>query len=95
MNQSRNTANQAKDLANSNKNNIIQVKHLAVQGAQAHRGLCAYKADLENRLRQSRQFLKTHPNGLPGLISPSALRVSIINQTSILNALQDFKCSKK
>lgn len=66
-------------------------RHLAAQGREARQGLCALKNDLKVRANASRAFLRTHPNGIPG-IPADVLRQSIRNQEATLRALERTRC---
>lgn len=53
--------------------------------------LCVLRADLERRVRMSREFLAENPQGIPGI--PSAvLRKSIADQQRTVDALAPLDC---
>jgi hypothetical protein len=55
--------------------------------------LCTLRADLQRRITQSKDFLVTHPNGIPG-IPAGTIRVGIVNQQHTLDALRLLECPK-
>lgn len=54
---------------------------------QDHAALCAFKADLTNRVLDGLHFLSAHPNGIPG-ITGDVLRQSVRNQAKTVYSLQ-------
>ncbi len=68
-----------------------RIGRLARDGAEAHAGLCALKADLVRRIGASEMFLHDHPNGIPG-ISAVTIAASIANQQATLKALKPIIC---
>lgn len=53
--------------------------------------LCALRDGLESRVAESEQFLKAHPNGIPG-ISKQDITRSIVNQKLTISALSALNC---
>lgn len=56
-------------------------------------GLCAMRADAQERIDQSADFLKENPNGIPG-ISAEQLKRSTANSIRTRDALKDLDCPK-
>lgn len=71
---------------------VQQNRHLARDGKQAHDGLCVLKDDYRHRVRDSKEFLILHPNGIDG-ISRSAILNSIANLQATIDALNIIHCS--
>lgn len=87
INQSRETHK----LQMSNTHLIISNHKLAVQGAQAHRGVCAFRKNLErqaqdsaHQIHQTKVFLRHHPNGIAG-IPASVLRQALKDRGDTLD----------
>lgn len=55
------------------------------------RALCALRHDLEQRVDSSAAFLRTHPNGVPG-ISARVIQDGISNQERTIKALSVLSC---
>lgn len=55
--------------------------------------LCALHQDIEERLENSKQFLKDHPDGIPG-ISVEEIQRGIDAQERTLNALSPLLCEE-
>lgn len=53
--------------------------------------LCAFRHDLESRIRQSADFLAKHPNGIPG-IPVGTIRTSLNNQRATVKSLDILTC---
>lgn len=53
--------------------------------------LCALRADLENRVVSSQQFLLEHPTGVGG-ITPAAIQTGIQNSQRTIKALSNLVC---
>lgn len=73
---------------------LLQVgtnRHLTRDGKQAHDALCVFKADLGQRVNASREFLTTHPQGIPG-IPAAVIRTSVMNQQATLDSLSALTC---
>lgn len=69
----------------------VQNRQLAVQGKEAHDGLCALKRDYEQRIEASLKFLRENPKGIPG-IPASLIRNTVRNQQATLDALARLRC---
>lgn len=59
--------------------------------ASTRAGVCAFRADLESRVKASEQYLADHPGGVFGL-SPAQLRSSLDGQRRTVAALQAVTC---
>jgi len=68
-----------------------QREKLAVVAVSTARGLCAIRHDAENSVQQSQDFLKDHPNGIPGISRKLLLR-SIAQQQALADNLAGIKC---
>jgi predicted PurR-regulated permease PerM len=53
--------------------------------------LCALRHDLEQRVAGGEQFLREHPEGIPG-IPAKTLQTSIDGQRRTIRALSNLKC---
>jgi hypothetical protein len=53
--------------------------------------LCTFRRDLEVRVTTSREFLRMHPNGIPG-VPARAIRDSLTNQQRTVDALSGIDC---
>ena len=53
--------------------------------------LCALRLDLERRSVASREYLREHPNGAPG-IPAKAIRDGLRNQDRTISALSGINC---
>lgn len=79
---------------------ILSIVLLAVagyaynQGRKNTRALCAIRANAENRLEQTQQFLRDHPNGIAG-ISVADLQRSLNAYTATIRSLDDVDCPPK
>lgn len=62
-----------------------------VESQQTNAALCALKGDLEARVSQSDNFLKTHPNGFAG-IPASAIKVGVESEERTIRALHILSC---
>jgi hypothetical protein len=63
----------------------------SAEGAEVHEAICALSADLESRTERSRDFLRDHPNGIPG-IPAATIRESVTNQERSIAALSVVSC---
>lgn len=70
---------------------IRELRHQSREGVTAHQALCAFKLDLAYRVTASQEYLRTHPEGFPG-IPASTLRNSIANQQRTLDSLSGLHC---
>ncbi len=77
---------QVRELSDSNRDSIVQLERVGMDGERAHRAICALNDDLERRIALTQQFLADHPNGTPG-IPADVLRNSVSNQRQSLDAL--------
>lgn len=67
------------------------VNRVAIVSQQNSRALCLRKADEQRTVRQSRAYLRTHPNGAPGI--PKSLIERSIKQAQVaLKSLVDVQC---
>lgn len=57
------------------------------KGSVSLRALCAFKQDLSGRIESYEDFIKAHPNGIPG-ISIGTLKTSLFNQRATLSSLR-------
>src|SRR5438128_2048335 len=69
----------------------LKMQTLSREGRQAHAAICTLRSDLERRTQDSRDFLKQHPDGIPG-IPASLIRNSIKNQQQTIDALRAASC---
>lgn len=53
--------------------------------------LCALRADVEQRIASSQDFLKEHPNGVPGF-NAAAINASLVNSQRTVKALSGLDC---
>jgi hypothetical protein len=53
--------------------------------------LCAFRADLQQRVTSGEAFLKTHPQGILGIPAPT-IRASLNNQEATLRTLAPLIC---
>lgn len=53
--------------------------------------LCAYRADLESRIKSSQDFLVKHPNGIPG-VAVSDIQKSVDSQQHAVKAFKKINC---
>lgn len=67
------------------------VVQLIRQNSQANAALCTFRGDLQQRAIGAQDFLREHPDGIPG-ISAKALRTSIDNQRRTVDALASLDC---
>lgn len=79
--------NSSRNLSKENRDLIERVRVLALDGKQAHDSLCALKADLRQRVKDSEKFLTEHPHGIAG-IPASVIANSIKGQRATLKALR-------
>jgi hypothetical protein len=71
---------------------VFVVANKSNEGSETHAAVCALTEDLEQRTDSARDFLRTHPQGLPGIASASQLRESTHNQERTLEALSAVSC---
>jgi hypothetical protein len=70
---------------------IKATRDLAAQGEEAHVALCALRVDLERRVQASQDFLREHPEGIPG-IPTATIKQGIDNQKKTIDALGFLEC---
>lgn len=61
-------------------------------GHTSKNALCAIRLNAQVQLDQGKEFLKDHPNGLPGLASPDDLQNNIDNYSATVTALSNLNC---
>lgn len=61
------------------------------EARRTHDSLCVFRADLEARVAQTRDFLVEHPRGFAG-IPAGTLQKSIDDQQRTINALANLDC---
>lgn len=71
---------------NHDQDRLRQIRALALDGADAHRALCVFKADLEQRVAEGKAFLATHQGGFAG-IPAAVIRNSLQNQERTVKSL--------
>lgn len=71
----------------------FKLQALANQGHSVHAAVCVFRADLEKRVETSKQFLKEHPNGIPG-IPASLIKNSIENIQKTIDSLKRLDCKE-
>lgn len=64
---------------------------LQTQTDRTNHALCTLRNDLDRRTIASKEFLREHPEGLPG-IPAAVIRTSIQNQEQTIRALATLKC---
>lgn len=67
------------------------IQELSRQGSQAHRALCAFKTDLQQRVDRRAALMKGHPEGTQ-TTSIASLRTTQANQIATLKSLDDLTC---
>lgn len=63
---------------------LYQLRNQANDGQESHKAICALVADYHKRIVDGEQFIKAHPNGIPGI--PGSI---------ILNSIQNEKRTAK
>jgi hypothetical protein len=75
---------------------VRTTRHLSSQNRElvisTNRALCNFYFDLDRRRQATVEFIKTHPDGIPG-ISRIELDRSLASQQATLDSLSDLKCS--
>lgn len=69
----------------------VQIKENRDNNAETQGALCTLRADIEQRVEGSRDFLADHPEGILG-IPASAIQVSLEGQERTVAALSDLSC---
>jgi hypothetical protein len=54
--------------------------------------LCTFRGDLQTRVDGSKEFLKSHPHGLPGLATANQLQDDINNRSRAIASLRGLSC---
>lgn len=70
----------------------IDLANVEEEARKATTAMCALRADLRDRVQNSKQFLQEHPGGIPG-IPPSQIRDSINGQMRTIETLKVIDCS--
>lgn len=70
---------------------IVQAHFASTSSAEIHGALCALRKDVTVRVRISRDFLRDHPEGVPG-IPAGAIKVSLAGQERTVRALDGLSC---
>jgi hypothetical protein len=64
---------------------------LAQNAATDHAALCTFRVDLQSRVNETVDYLRTHPKGFPG-VPLRTLQTSLNNQRLSLQSLQALNC---
>lgn len=68
------------------------VVYVVVTAAQTHDALCTFRADLQNRVSQSQDFL-AHPDKYPGIhIDPTVIQTQVDSQKRTVASLSGLGC---
>jgi hypothetical protein len=70
---------------------LVQVQVEVQRNKETHLALCALRADLQNRVRSSEEFLRDHPEGFAG-ITAEQIQVQVINQKRTIDAIGFLDC---
>ncbi len=70
---------------------LHQLNHQTSEGVVAHKALCAFKLDLQQRIAADATFLLLHPHGILG-IDPDSVRLTNANQINTLKSLSILHC---
>lgn len=71
---------------------VFQITDSVQRDQEANtRALCSFKGDLQRRVDQGAEILRTHPNGILG-IPAATIRVSLVNQQASLKSLSPLVC---
>lgn len=70
------------------------IRRLAAEGAEAHRAICVFRTDLEQRVQAGYKLLADHPHGLFG-IPAATIRNSLDNEQQTVDALSVIHCDPK
>lgn len=65
-----------------------QIKTVALD---THSALCTFKGDLKRRVTDTEQFLKEHPEGIPG-VPTATIRRSLDGQRATIRSLASLNC---
>jgi uncharacterized membrane protein len=69
---------------------FIRTNHQAAANTAA---LCALRSNLQRQVDSSVAFLRTHPEGVPGLATAKEIRADISNRRSTIRTLSGLECS--
>lgn len=72
---------------------VFAVYKIDTEASNTRHALCTFRGDLERRVQSSRDFLRDHPKGIPGIPSVT-IRTGITNQQRTIDALQDLECEE-
>lgn len=67
------------------------VVYVYTTSENSKKALCAYQADLKQRIVSGEQFLKDNPNGIPGIPAPT-IRAGLDNQKQALKSFAIVNC---
>lgn len=67
---------------------------IARESARTLSALCSFRADLDQRVSGSQQFLRDNPNGIPG-VSKTVIENGILNEQLTIQSLASLKCPQK
>lgn len=73
------------------QNNADAIRHQSQLGAQTHTAVCALRHDLQDRVKNSEQFLRSHPHGFAG-VTVKVIRAQIMGQEKTIQALHSLDC---
>jgi hypothetical protein len=62
-----------------------------IDASHSRQALCTLRGDLEQRVQSSRDFLRDHPKGIPG-IPIATIKQGIDNQQRTIDALSSLSC---
>lgn len=69
----------------------VHLRGQSAEGRRAAAALCTFRDDLARRVADSQAFLRSHPDGIPG-VPASLIRNSIQNEQATLASLSDLSC---
>ena len=70
---------------------FLRVQHVV---SSTHQSLCSFEHDLQQRIISGEQFLKDHPDGIPG-VPVAVIQTSLDNQKLTLQSLSGLNCEEK
>lgn len=85
-------ANHANSTAQSQANRSLIITITGNQKSDTQ-ALCSLRADVQKRVTSGEEFLKTHPNGIPGIPAPT-LQASVTSSERTVKALNSLSCPK-
>lgn len=65
--------------------------NLIEDNGRAADALCVLRSDLQVRVTSAEDFIRQHPEGIPG-IPAATLKTSIVSQRQTIRALRDLNC---